>query len=91
MIGSRETTTRIGFYLVPQFTLLAFSSAIDVLRMANQLSGQTLYRWTLSSSDGQPVTASIGIDMAVDHSAQTRERYDAVFVCGGPERASSAG
>ena len=83
MIGSREATTRIGFYLVPQFTLLAFSSAIDVLRMANQLSGQTLYRWTLSSSDGQPVTSSTGIDMAVDHGAQTRERYDAVFVCGG--------
>ena len=83
MIGSHETTARIGFYLVPQFTMLAFSSAIDVLRMANQLSGQTLYRWTLSSSNGQPVTSSNGISIEVEHSAQTRERYDAVFVCGG--------
>lgn len=83
MIGSRETTARIGFYLVPQFTMIAFSSAIEVLRMANQLSGQTLYQWTLSSSDGQPVTCSNGIALNVEHSAQTRERYDAVFVCGG--------
>ena len=83
MIGSHETTARIGFYLVPQFTMLAFSSAIDALRMANQLSGQTLYRWTLSSSDGQPVTCSNGINIEVEHSAQTREHYDAVFVCGG--------
>ncbi|MFK8083611.1 MAG: GlxA family transcriptional regulator [Granulosicoccus sp.] len=83
MIGSREATARIGFYLVPQFTMIAFSSVIEVLRMANQLSGQTLYSWTLSSSDGQPVVCSNGISIAVEHSAQTRERYDAVFVCGG--------
>ncbi len=83
MIGSRETTARIGFYLMPQFTLIAFSSAVEVLRMANQLSGQTLYRWTLCSSDGKPVTSSNGIVLNAEHAAQTRERYDAVFVCGG--------
>lgn len=83
MIGSRETTARLCFYLVPQFSMIAFSSALEVLRMANQLSGQTLYRWTLASSDGQPVSASNGLTLAVAHSAQTRERYDAVFVCGG--------
>ncbi len=83
MIGSREPTTRIGFYLIPQFSMLAFSSALEVLRMCNQLSGQPLYRWTISSSDGEPVTCSNGISIAVEHSAQTRERYDAVFFCGG--------
>ncbi len=83
MIGSADSTIRIGFYLVPQFSLLAFSSALETLRMANQLSGQTLYRWTLVSSDGQEVTCSNGIRFPVEHSAQTRERYDAVFVCSG--------
>ncbi|MFK7992564.1 MAG: GlxA family transcriptional regulator [Granulosicoccus sp.] len=83
MIGSREATARIGFYLVPHFTMIAFSSAIEVLRMANQLSGQTLYQWNMCSSDGHPVTCSNGIPLNVEHSAQTRERYDAVFVCGG--------
>lgn len=83
MIGSRETTARIGFYLVPQFSMLAFSSALEVLRMANQLSEQTLYRWTLSSSDGNPVACSNGLSLSVEHGAQTRERYDAVFVCAG--------
>ncbi len=83
MIGTAETTTRIGFYLVPQFSMLAFSSALDALRMANQLSSKILYRWTLSSADGQSVTSSSGISFPVEHSAQTRERYDAVFVCSG--------
>ena len=83
MIGSREATARICFYLVPQFSMIAFSSALETLRMANQLSGQTLYRWTVASCDGQPVSASNGLSLTAEHSAQTRERYDAVFVCGG--------
>lgn len=83
MIASREAVAHIGFYLVPQFSLIAFSSAIEVLRMANQLSAQTLYRWTLSSSDGEAVSCSNGLSLSVGHSARTHERYDAVFVCGG--------
>lgn len=83
MIGTADSTKRIGFYLVPHFSMLAFSSAVEPLRMANQLSGQTLYRWNLISSDGQSVACSNGIPFPVAHSAHTRERYDAVFICSG--------
>lgn len=83
MIASISGTSRISFYLVPQFSLLAFSSAVEALRMANQLSGQKLYDWQFSSSDGGPVISSAGIEIPVAHSARTRERYDAVFICGG--------
>lgn len=83
MIGTADSTARIGLYLVPQFSLLAFSSLLETLRMANQLSGQALYSWTLISSDAQEVSCSNGITFPVAHGAQTRERYDAVFVCGG--------
>ncbi|MFT6639695.1 MAG: transcriptional regulator GlxA family with amidase domain, partial [Flavobacteriaceae bacterium] len=83
MIGSTEATTRICFYLVPNFSMLAFSSALEALRMANYNSGQKLYYWCLVSSDGESVTSSSGIPFPVSHSAQTREKYDAVFVCSG--------
>ena len=83
MIGSAESTTRIGFYLVPQFSMLAFSSALEALRMANHNSAQELYRWSLISSDGDSIMSSCGITFPVTHSAVTRENYDAVFVCGG--------
>ncbi len=83
MIGSAEGPARVGFYLVPRFSMLAFSSALEALRMANQLTGQQLYHWTLISTDGQSVASSNGISFAVEHSAHTRERYDAVFVCSG--------
>jgi len=83
MIGTAEGTTRICFYLVPNFSLLAFSSALDALRMANYNSGQNLYHWCLASSDGESVISSSGIPFPVSHGAQTREKYDAMFVCGG--------
>ena len=83
MIGSAETTTRIGFYLVPNFSMLAFSSALEALRMANHNSGQVLYRWSLISSDGANVVSSSGIEFPVTQSAGSRDTYDAVFVCSG--------
>lgn len=63
--------------------MLPFSSLVESLRMANQLSGRELYRWSLVSRDGEPVTCSNGISIAVSHGTQTRERYDAAFVCSG--------
>lgn len=57
----------MGFLLVPDFTLIAFASALEPLRIANRLSGRTLYRWLLVSRDGQPVRASNGVAVAVDH------------------------
>ena len=45
----------VAFVLVPKFTMLAFTSAIEPLRVANQLTGQILFRWQTFSEDGQPV------------------------------------
>ena len=35
----------IVFVLVPEYSHIAFSSALEPLRMANRMSGETLYRW----------------------------------------------
>jgi len=83
MIGAPGFTARIGFYLAPKFSMMAFASVIEPLRMANQLSGETLYSWSLISSDGHAVACSNGIALSVDHAAGCRERFDAVFACAG--------
>ncbi len=84
MIGDNTRPTRIGFYLVPQFSMIAFSSAIETLRMANQVAGEALYEWALVSSDGGPVQCSNGISVAADYGThQTLNNYHAIFVCGG--------
>ena len=52
--------------------------------MANQVSGETLYEWSLISSDGNPVQCSNGISVAVTHGTeQASTAYHAIFVCGG--------
>ena len=40
------------FLLLNQFTFLSFAAAIEPLRIANRMSGQPLYRWTLMAENG---------------------------------------
>ncbi len=74
---------RIGFLLVNNFTLIALASAIEPLRMANQLSGDELYTWQLISATGQPVSASDGISIAADTSIAEKNVFDVIIVVGG--------
>lgn len=80
---------RIGFLLVPQFTLLAFASAVEPLRLANRATGRALYEWRLLSRDGLPVRASFGGEVTVDGSigdalaAPGPGRLDTVVLCSG--------
>ena len=56
----------VAFLLVPSFSMIAFTSAVEPLRIANRLSGRILYRWPVISKDGAPVAASNGISVQVD-------------------------
>ena len=42
-----STIRKIAFLTLDEYTMIALSSAIEVLRMANRLSGQTHYSWTV--------------------------------------------
>jgi len=75
-----------GFFLVPRFSMIAFTSAVEALRLANRMSGKTLYRWALYSTDGKPVRASNEILLMPDAAlaaAGEAGRPDALVVCGG--------
>jgi len=80
---STAKTFHIGFLLQPNFTMLALSSAIEPMRMANQLSGETLYRWTIVSEDGRSVSSSDGLKIEVDSCIANHVSYDSVIICGG--------
>ncbi|WFU05771.1 GlxA family transcriptional regulator (plasmid) [Rhizobium sp. CB3171] len=65
------------FYLVPEFTMLAFTSALEVLRLANQSLGRDVYEWQFVSLDGRPVRASCGLSVDVGFSlAQVRRESE---------------
>ena len=71
------------FLLVPDFTHLAFSRAIEPLRLANLMSGQELYRWSLMSKNGQHQTCSTGTTLMIDSGFRQVDRGDRLFVVAG--------
>lgn len=82
-----NTTRRIGFLMVPGFSHMAFSSALEPLRMANQLTEKPLYSWHIISRRGEPVAASNGLPITPD--AGMKEALDLdldmALVCSGVE------
>ena len=80
----------IVFFLVPNFSMIAFSTAIEPLRLANRMRGDEMYAWRLASFDGKPVAASNGITVNVDssldeerHALASSRRPGIMFVCSG--------
>lgn len=74
---------RFVFLLLPRFTLIAFASAVEPLRIANMVAGRTLYRWVLAGEDGVEASCSNGSAFRLDMGLGGIERDDTVLVCGG--------
>ncbi|AFT84742.1 GlxA family transcriptional regulator [Paraburkholderia phenoliruptrix] len=77
-----RSATHFAFLLVPNFSMIAFVNALEVLRMANQVSGGDIFEWSVSGIEGLPVRASNGLTVPA-FSADRMDRADVVFVCGG--------
>lgn len=71
----------IGFLLMPLFSMMAFVSAVEPLRVANRMADRQLYRWEVLSRDGNPVTASNNMTLAADHSIAKHPPYPMVVIC----------
>jgi AraC family carnitine catabolism transcriptional activator len=56
----------IGFLLLPRFSMMAFFSAVEPLRIANRIAGRELFQWRVISQDGAPVSASNGMTLLAD-------------------------
>ncbi|WP_178126726.1 GlxA family transcriptional regulator [Agrobacterium rubi] len=76
--------------MVPEFTMLPFTAAVETLRIANRMLGYAAYEWRLASSDGQKVASSSGIALEANTSlAEERKsvsgenRPSMVLICSG--------
>ena len=74
---------RFVFVLMENFTLLSFSSALDALRIANRMSGKTLYEWTFIGENEGVVSCSAGTQFKLDNPLIELHRDDTVLLCGG--------
>ena len=76
--------TRYAFLTLPDYSQIAVANAVEPLRMANRVSGQTAYEWLIVSLDGEPVPASNGLTFTPTEQFEPgRPHVDLVFVCGG--------
>lgn len=79
----------IGFILMPDFTMLALAGFIDTLRLAadeGDRSRQIDCRWSVMTSDGDPVRASNGVRIVPDHGLVDPGGLDYLVVVGGVMR-----
>lgn len=77
------TTTHFAFLLLQDFSHLAFSCALEPLRIANLVSGRPLYRWSLVSADGRTAACSNGTVTLVDAGLEPSKGVDRLFVISG--------
>ncbi|OZI26781.1 AraC family transcriptional regulator [Bordetella genomosp. 9] len=76
----------VGFVLLPNFTLMALSCFVEVLRHAadrGDRSGQLLCSWTIMTHDGAAVLSSCGIRITPTCGLLAPKRFDYVVVVGG--------
>jgi AraC family transcriptional regulator, glycine betaine-responsive activator len=78
-----EAQCTVAFFLTQAFSMMAFISALEPLRIANRLSGQPLYSWRVISEDGNPVTPTNGsMSVPADHSLANAPEFKVIFVAG---------
>ncbi len=79
---ANEKSSEFVFLLLPGFSMMAFASAIEPLRIANRMSGQELYRWRLISENGETAQASNGVEMRVDGGLDEFDRSHTIILIG---------
>jgi AraC family transcriptional regulator, glycine betaine-responsive activator len=75
--------SKYAFLTLPRYSMIALSSAVEALRMANIVTQQTAYDWSIVSMDGQPTPASNGLQLAPTIAIEQLGTVDILFVCGG--------
>ena len=73
---------RFAFVLIPRFTMLSLSCALDGLRSANVDCQPGSYSWELVSAEPGPVISSSEVPLAVA-SLSDAKNPDVVVICGG--------
>ena len=78
-----EAPRRFVFLLLDKFTMLAFASAIEPLRIANRVIGEPAYTWALAGEGGEWASCSNGTAFKLDMGLDEIVRDDILLACGG--------
>ncbi len=84
-----KTPRRFVFVLLDQFTMLCFASAVESLRIANRMAGQTIYEWRVIGEGGETATCSAGIQYQLTGDLEEVGRDETIVLCGGIDVAAA--
>ncbi len=82
-LDAPDKPRRFVFVLLDQFTLLCYACAVESLRIANRMAGQTLYEWQVIGEGGDTATCSAGTEFKLDGDLGETKRDDTIVLCGG--------
>lgn len=80
-----EKTTTVGFLLFPGFPMSCLTSAIEPLRVANEISGARVFDWCLISDGGGKVTCSARVSFDTDLALDQVGELDYLFLLSSPD------
>ncbi|WP_432471512.1 GlxA family transcriptional regulator [Amphritea sp. HPY] len=72
---------RLSFLLLPGYSMASLQAAIDPLRLANEITGQSPYNWELLSPDSKEVVASNGLALSAKDYQHSKPGN--LFICSG--------
>lgn len=82
-MSRKRNYRKLGFLLTPDFPIATLSTALEPLRIANEIQQQERFHWSLLSDDGQATRSSCGIAIVPDATAADIAGLDLLFVVGG--------
>lgn len=97
--GQQNTSGREGeplrpkryvFLLIPGFSMLGFTCALEALTLANRHENRHYFSWKLLSETGGPVSAWNGVTVEADGGLMDLHRDDTLVVCAGVDAAKGS-
>jgi transcriptional regulator GlxA family with amidase domain len=79
----QPVTEHIGFFLIPDFSMISFAAVVDPLRMANRLSDQALYKWSFYGLHDTAVPCSNGVTVQPTRALSDTRDIDRMIVVAG--------
>lgn len=74
---------RFVFLLLPNYSSMTFTMAMETLRLANRMSGGAPFSYVVCSEGGLPVCDSLGAEFPIDHGLEEFRRDDTIVICSG--------
>lgn len=80
----RDAVKSYAFLLIPGYSQLGFSCALEALSLANRYpEGGPYYRWRVLSETGDPVAAYNGVKITADGGLESLANDETIVVCAG--------